>query len=800
MQQDLTANRHIAAGGDLRVGGNATVGRNLRVEGWLDAPNIKGPLKGLFASPEALQQAWPRPEPGWFALTGDTLPARVYRCDNGRWQQCGVTEADFTLDAAEIRRVAQTADELQITVGANHDQLLDLLDDERGERQSDTARLDAEDSRLRQQMETSVTALGQRLEQTSAALGQQLATVGTEAAAALAAVDGVTPESWTQEDFTSPGKFINSTTGAVTPDAGFSLLTVTASPGETFAVCTVAGNNGRAWNWLDAGGKIVEACPTGGAFDGEITAPAGTVRLAVNCRQSDYGRFLVVREPASACASLPDRFAALEKSIDGTLAPLSARVEALEQGRGDGTDWLAGMADVELATGFEPVNYNTARIVADTRMEFHNGDVLRGVTVRFGGTPAGNTVPTQVFVYSASGQLLASRELGTVTQPGATTFTLEGEGIPLEAGCRVAVKGTGYTSLTDGTVFHDYNSDSDLTAYAYTFALTVSRRVVAAEALHPSVKAALQQASALSGRVAEVEKTTRKTFKMVCFGNSFTQDACCYVPWILQNLAPGLELTLDLCCIDSCRMAQHCASMTGQSTELGGVTLQPKTYTVSHYEPGMAIWKSRNGVSAQEIITSQDWDLVTFQQNGSDSFKDYDTYFAPFVGPTLLAAARCAGRAVRFGWLLTHGSYSADAAELRQRWQGTADNARRVAQRTPVSVVIPYGTAVENLRTRLDCADTPGLLADGMHLQEGIGCLAAAYTVAMTVMRLAGMEPTVAGDTTRPDKAWTRSHDIQGANYGQSDTVCGITEANCWLAQCAAHAAMDNPYELNYQL
>ncbi|MCM1376944.1 MAG: hypothetical protein NC186_00660 [Prevotella sp.] len=62
---------------------------NLRVEGWLDAPNIRGFLKGLFPSVGALMEAFPRPLPGWAALVGESLPAKVYVAAEGTWRATG---------------------------------------------------------------------------------------------------------------------------------------------------------------------------------------------------------------------------------------------------------------------------------------------------------------------------------------------------------------------------------------------------------------------------------------------------------------------------------------------------------------------------------------------------------------------------------------------------------------------------------------------------------------------------------------------------------------------------------------
>lgn len=86
---DAIVDRSLTVGYNTRIGGGLTVGHNVRVEGWLDAPNIKGPSKGLFASAEALKVAYPKPAPGWFALVGDSLPADIWTVSEGRWVATG---------------------------------------------------------------------------------------------------------------------------------------------------------------------------------------------------------------------------------------------------------------------------------------------------------------------------------------------------------------------------------------------------------------------------------------------------------------------------------------------------------------------------------------------------------------------------------------------------------------------------------------------------------------------------------------------------------------------------------------
>lgn len=76
---------------ELKVSGDGVVKGNLRIEGWLEAPNIKGFLKGLFATTEDLFKMYPRPRTGWAALVGDTLPAAVYTASDGVWHATGET-------------------------------------------------------------------------------------------------------------------------------------------------------------------------------------------------------------------------------------------------------------------------------------------------------------------------------------------------------------------------------------------------------------------------------------------------------------------------------------------------------------------------------------------------------------------------------------------------------------------------------------------------------------------------------------------------------------------------------------
>ena len=91
---DVSVGRNVTMGGKATVRGSASIEHNLTVKGWLDAPNIKGPNKGLFKSATQLRESFPNPHEGWWALVGNTLPAQVYMADGGAW--VAQTNADGT--------------------------------------------------------------------------------------------------------------------------------------------------------------------------------------------------------------------------------------------------------------------------------------------------------------------------------------------------------------------------------------------------------------------------------------------------------------------------------------------------------------------------------------------------------------------------------------------------------------------------------------------------------------------------------------------------------------------------------
>lgn len=89
VEGDVSVGHNAHVGGKVKVEGCVYVGRDLRVFGWLDAPNIKGPSKGLFKTEAQLLATYPKTQNGWWALvatpkTSDHL-GQLYIAEGGQW-------------------------------------------------------------------------------------------------------------------------------------------------------------------------------------------------------------------------------------------------------------------------------------------------------------------------------------------------------------------------------------------------------------------------------------------------------------------------------------------------------------------------------------------------------------------------------------------------------------------------------------------------------------------------------------------------------------------------------------------
>lgn len=128
---DISVGRNSNIGGNAVVRGCATIGHNLKVEGWLHAPNIKGACKGYFLSLTDLNDAYPAPADGDYAFVSESgLPGPIYIAKNGVWTDSGKTGGptldindidDLRKEVAEYSGSIDAIDKAQETLRADFD-------------------------------------------------------------------------------------------------------------------------------------------------------------------------------------------------------------------------------------------------------------------------------------------------------------------------------------------------------------------------------------------------------------------------------------------------------------------------------------------------------------------------------------------------------------------------------------------------------------------------------------------------------------------------------------------------------
>lgn len=96
---DVSVGRNVAVGGGVTVQGSSQFKGSVKVEGWLEAENIKHANKGMFENIENLEQSYPLPHNGWWAIVGTTLPGGLYIAYDKKWKYIGEYSGELSIDS-----------------------------------------------------------------------------------------------------------------------------------------------------------------------------------------------------------------------------------------------------------------------------------------------------------------------------------------------------------------------------------------------------------------------------------------------------------------------------------------------------------------------------------------------------------------------------------------------------------------------------------------------------------------------------------------------------------------------------
>lgn len=288
----------------------------------------------------------------------------------------------------------------------------------------------------------------------------------------------------------------------------------------------------------------------------------------------------------------------------------------------------------------------------------------------------------------------------------------------------------------------------------------------------------------------EDNPTTQKHVNICVLGNSYSNDAFSYVPFILKEY--GITCKIEIYYRGS--MSLHdLDEQWYDDSQYGIADLDGENHIRLHFSIDTRTqtkWQKLPVVNAQTVVTSQKWDIISLQQGGNRA--RYIETYTPYLQNVIDRINAVHLEPYKLAWFTAYNRASDNAN------QESLDAQKQICKEFPFDVIIPVATAVfscqehEMLKELGDSKYKRMYASDNVHLQEGLPCYVAALTVAETIMQAYFGEGSVIGNKIRPTDEWIKS--INGITPNGSST--GVTEYNCGLAQRAAVNAYNNKFEI----
>lgn len=274
------------------------------------------------------------------------------------------------------------------------------------------------------------------------------------------------------------------------------------------------------------------------------------------------------------------------------------------------------------------------------------------------------------------------------------------------------------TSLLD-TMMEGYYTSEEIDALLKQMNEDISR-------LQASVGELEMRISEASGTVSKMYNPPvnfhKADLKVLDIGNSYTQDAQTYLPQIIK--ASGIDDDFSLyrafrpsasfktwgdCWNDSDNEYYSIDFCAG--TSLGGIS---------------GSGSASDGALFRKALQSVKWDIILIHQVSTYS-NDYSLWEGNGAGgylQELIRIIRVTNPQATIGYLMTHsyrGSYWANSeGSSYLRWRNIADATKQLKQEYGIDFIIPYGTAVQNLRAS-SLNDGYEFSEDGTHMGAGLG-------------------------------------------------------------------------------
>ncbi len=230
------------------------------------------------------------------------------------------------------------------------------------------------------------------------------------------------------------------------------------------------------------------------------------------------------------------------------------------------------------------------------------------------------------------------------------------------------------------------------------------------------------------------------TLRILGIGNSFTDDGMMYLPELLE--AAGIHnVILGRLYIGGCSLERHCKEYEkGSNAYIYYKSTDNRWITVSE------------GTSLVHGIEDEPWDIVVTQQSSPKSghYATFQPWLDELIG---IVRWHCSNAGACFAWQQTwaystnsdHGAFPRYEKNQMLMYNSIMSATKDLLEDTDIEVIIPTGTAVQNMRATEFC-DPQEFTRDGYHLSFGAGRYLGACTWFQTLIA-PSLKTTLAGNT-----------------------------------------------------
>ncbi len=302
--------------------------------------------------------------------------------------------------------------------------------------------------------------------------------------------------------------------------------------------------------------------------------------------------------------------------------------------------------------------------------------------------------------------------------------------------------------------------------------ITPAQAKAVIEELYFSVPAGCELIPAAS--VEQLENaiaTVRKEISILFIGNSLTQDAVSYVPYLLRNLYPNVAFKFYIWYNGGYTLAQQYSKfVNNQTCEIFSIC-----------ENNINWQNFNNAVTMSNILSTYQFDIVCLQE--------YFNYKATYTETDLADFNNCLAY-IRANYNRNFKVVTLFHAPLRSSadvvFERTKAGNELILKKTIAESIMAPGVAIYRaLSTSLDSLGDSGHLSpDGTHAQEGLPCLLEAFVVFIWIMRQLAIPVSVANCQLRMTTAIYNTINVPGPNLGTG--VIPGTDAENQTAQDVA--------------